>query len=158
MQLFKINNFIKENPDKTFPAYKPVSAPYKNEILYRIKKLLSMDNSPVQDIVKKINDLATTIGQIDIENLDFSLVDLLDKYGIRYSKHVYINWYVFDDVDEMSIQALNDYFYDIWYPGPDDIDIFDESFKWILSVQHDGEIRLLRLSGEESDDSIPIKN
>lgn len=52
--------------------------------------------------------------------------------------NVFINWYRFDDIDKMSLKDLDQYFYDIWFPATDDIDIFDDTFKWIVSIFHDG--------------------
>jgi hypothetical protein len=32
---------------------------------------------------------------------------------------------------------------DLWYPGVDDIEIFDSSLSWFVVVTHDGEIGLI---------------
>jgi hypothetical protein len=40
-------------------------------------------------------------------------------------------------------------FADLWYPGPDDIDILDASLSWILAVGHDGEVKLVQLPGRD---------
>ena len=37
--------------------------------------------------------------------------------------------------------SLTKYFFDIWYWGADDIDIFDSTFKWVTSITHYGEVR-----------------
>ena len=58
---------------------------------------------------------------------------------------VYINWRHFESLDEMAFVALAKYFDDIWYAGADDIDIFDDTLSWVLSVRHDGEVRALKL-------------
>ena len=40
-----------------------------------------------------------------------------------------------------TFAIVSKYFSDIWYPSTDDIDVFDSSVSWILSVNHEGEIR-----------------
>lgn len=49
-------------------------------------------------------------------------------FWIKPQTNVYINWYRYDQVDEMAFVDLDKCFADIWYPGPDDIDIFDSEF------------------------------
>lgn len=44
----------------------------------------------------------------------------------------------------MSINELDKYFYDIWFPIADDIDLFDKSLSWILSIRHDGCITYIK--------------
>lgn len=47
----------------------------------------------------------------------------------------------------MRFKDLTEHFDYIWYPGPDDIEIFDDSLSWILSVDHGGYLRVLVLDG-----------
>lgn len=56
-------------------------------------------------------------------------------------QHCYINWRGFEDIDRLETKALAKYFDDIWYPGPDEIDIWDASYEWIMSIDADGGIR-----------------
>ena len=41
----------------------------------------------------------------------------------------------------------NKYFDDIWYPDSDDIDIFDQTLSWILTVLHNGDVKILQIGG-----------
>jgi hypothetical protein len=59
-------------------------------------------------------------------------------------KKVYLNWYRFDDIDQIDLAALDQYFSDIWYPGSDDLDVFDDSTDWIVSIAHFGKIRFFK--------------
>jgi hypothetical protein len=54
-----------------------------------------------------------------------------------------------DFIDAMALNDLVRYFADLWYPGPDDIDILDASLSWILAVGHDGEVKLVQLPGRD---------
>ena len=70
---------------------------------------------------------------------DFSLLDLTRHVGIE-ADVVYVNFWHFDDVDKLRLEELSRRFHDIWFEGPDDIEIFDDSHDWYLSVSHDGAI------------------
>jgi hypothetical protein len=77
---------------------------------------------------------------INAFNDDFNLNILLPNVGILTQNNVYINWYQFDNIDKMHFGDLSNYFDDIWYPESDDIDIFDDTFLWVLSIYHYGGI------------------
>jgi hypothetical protein len=43
------------------------------------------------------------------------------------------------------LEDLSRYFDDIFYPGPDDIELFDETLKWFMLVDHEGAISITEL-------------
>ena len=43
-------------------------------------------------------------------------------------------------IDEMKLDDLNKYFYDIWYPVVEDIEIFDRECNWMILISHDGDV------------------
>ncbi|MDR1730096.1 MAG: hypothetical protein LBR52_05485 [Prevotellaceae bacterium] len=141
MEDFKIKLF-KEEYKKDFPLYIHLS---KKECLIIVEKLLDMYNLP--DIDTMIAYLCTNekfFSNIEVEN-EFKLTEVLGCLSIEALENVYINWYKFDDIDIVKLQDLNKYFFDIWYPGSDDIDIFDESLSWVISVRHDGSVSYLKV-------------
>lgn len=40
----------------------------------------------------------------------------------------------------MKLDDLNKYFYDIWYPVAEDIEIFDRECNWMILISHDGDV------------------
>jgi hypothetical protein len=58
---------------------------------------------------------------------------------------VFINWYRFDDIDEMRLPDLAEHFADVWLPMAEDPDIFDSTFTWMLSIAHYNAYTLRRL-------------
>lgn len=74
---------------------------------------------------------------------NFSLKTVLNNLCIYPNSKIYVNWYHFDDVNMFNYDDFNIYFYDIWYESSDDIDIFDESIDWILSIRHDGSVSII---------------
>jgi hypothetical protein len=75
---------------------------------------------------------------------EFKLIDTLNLLKVNPQTNVYINWYRFDVIDIFNINDIDKYFFDIWYPSSDDIDIFDESLDWIISIRHDGSVSFLK--------------
>ncbi len=72
----------------------------------------------------------------------FNLQSAIRELGMESATTVLLNWYRFDRIDRIALVDLSLYFVDIWYPGSDDIEIFDESCSWVLAVSHTGELRL----------------
>ncbi|TDQ09206.1 hypothetical protein [Pedobacter metabolipauper] len=68
----------------------------------------------------------------------FQLISVLLAIGISPLSEVFINWYQFKRLDEFELKDLDKYFGDIWFPVADDIDLFDKTLEWILSIRHDG--------------------
>jgi hypothetical protein len=114
-------------------------------ILTRIKTRLGCEDGigPLE-VLKLIRSQTILIDGIDAE-LEFDLTSTLSAAGIQPSEKVLINWFRFDEIDEMSVEDLSKYFDDIWYPAADAIEIFDRSITWILSVGYSGEVSLLKL-------------
>ena len=84
------------------------------------------------------------------DDKQFQPANLLSNLKIQPRQNVFINWSRYDVIDEIGFSDLNKYFSDIWYPGPDDIDIFDSSFRWILSISPEGYIKLVKTAEEDS--------
>lgn len=66
----------------------------------------------------------------------------LSALGLNPRRLIYLNWNQFDDIDEMHLPDVSEFFEFLWYPGADDPDLFDESVTWILSISHDGDNKL----------------
>jgi hypothetical protein len=71
---------------------------------------------------------------------DIDLLHIFNENEISYSEKIYLNWYRFDRIDEMYVMDVAQYFSDLWYPGADDIDVFDFDLNWIISVTHYGDL------------------
>jgi hypothetical protein len=145
MEKFKIEHFKKDNSSKEFPAFNALTPDGAKAIYEGISRRIgNMDSR--DHLVKIIDALGTTVKDINADSDDFALKKTFDILNIRPNTTVFVNWYHFDDIDEFSFVDLDKYFGDIWYPGSDDIDIFDATFSWIVSVSHYGSLKLLDLS------------
>lgn len=68
----------------------------------------------------------------------FDLMQVFRQFAIVPREKCLVNFYRFDRIYEFPTTQLATYFDDIWYPGPDDIEIFDDDLTWMISVDHDG--------------------
>jgi hypothetical protein len=95
------------------------------------------------EILHAMEDRVRDITEIRPSDATFHLTAVFEKLGISARK-IYINWYRFDDIDEMSTGDLDRWFHDFWYPDSDDIELFDQSQNWLLFVRHFDVLQIVR--------------
>lgn len=130
----KIVLFQKEY-GKDFIAYKHLD----DEEATKVRKELieKFEIYEPNDILEWLETIKAYSSDWDASN-EFDLLAFLGSVEIHAQESVYINWYQFDDIDCLKLVDLADYFDGLWFPGSDDIEIFDDSMDWIVSVRHDG--------------------
>lgn len=146
METFKIEHFEKENPELQFPHYEQLE-PEECHLLLKIlaqKVGLSVDANGLS-LVNRVAEIALPISNVDANADSFDLARALAQTRITPQEHVYVNWYRYDNIDRLKFVELTEHFADVWYPSVDDIDIFDDTFQWVLSVTHDGRLQLTSL-------------
>lgn len=145
MEKIKLDNFSNEYPGRDFPEYVSLSKSACSDIAQSIQEKFALANgTDGLTLVKAIDALARPCEVASHVGEDFDLNALLNACGIDAANVVYINWHRYDKIDRLKRCDLASHFYDIWYRDVDDIDVFDDSLSWILSVRHDGYIKLLR--------------
>jgi hypothetical protein len=148
MEQFKIDHFVSERRGEQFPCHKTLKPCECNDIRRRLCQRLGLrEECEPLTVFSKLDELWETCDGVRAEDDDFDLESLVHSVGIEPQQVIFINWSRFDKIDKMSFVDLSHYFHDIWYPGPDDIEVFDRSFAWVLSVTHEGYIRFVRFSG-----------
>jgi len=139
MEDFKIELFEQEYKIN-FPNFVHLS---ENECLLLINKISKRFDLEINNLIQSIS-----LRQSYLENIDakdgFNLIETLNSISILPLPKIYINWYQFDNIDLLNTSDLNKYFYDIWFPSAEDIDLFDESLNWIVSIRHDGIVSFLK--------------
>lgn len=70
----------------------------------------------------------------------FSILNTLNGIIKNANDKLFVNWYRYDEIDIFKAGDLSTYFDDIWFPDVDDIDIFDNSLDWIVTIRHDGQV------------------
>ena len=139
MEAFKIINFQRENPGAAFASWEALTADECTSFKERIAERMGLPrNIDPLVMVKKLSDLGVPQAGIGLDPSNDDLAKILQHIKIEPPKMVYINWYRFDNIDKMAFGDLSRNLDSIWYPGPDDIDLFDETMNWILSLSHHG--------------------
>jgi hypothetical protein len=139
MDRFKIEHFQRDNPGCVFPAFSTLGAAETRALRERLKAQCGLPgNASDLELTRSIALTATTLPHADPQEPDFDVADLLRQLNINPGKEVFINWHRFDIVDRMQFNDLVSHFSDIWYPGADDIELFDDSCSWVLVVPHSG--------------------
>lgn len=146
MDQHKIDNFLKANPVASFPSFVKLSPDECSAVRAKVAEKLGLDaQAPPLQVVKALSEKVgrELLGHVPEEgNPDLSIV--LPRLP-RGTDDVLVNWYRFDDIDRLNLNDLFAHFDDIWYPGVDDIEIFDDACKWFLFVSHDGVMDLLTM-------------
>lgn len=160
MDKLKIDNFSKTYPGVDFPRYISLDAAEAKKFRFMIAEKLKLDNCPDSlALVKKVDSLGELWKGRSAEEKSFNISQILSASGLNKPEYVYVNWYRYDDIDKLRLNDFDRYFEDIWYPDVDDIDVFDDSVTWILSVAHSGCIKLLKLQSMGSDsNTATLKN
>ncbi|SEH89712.1 hypothetical protein SAMN02927937_02007 [Paenimyroides aquimaris] len=130
MEDFKINLFEKEY-NRVFIDFEHLD---DTQCMFLKKCLNGLFNN--NDSIE--NNLKLNLKVISYVDDINSLSEVFNTLEIFPIEKIYINWYKFDDIDCLYYNDLILYFEDLWFPSSDDIEIFDNTFNWILSIRHDG--------------------
>lgn len=144
MEKFKIEHFIKDNPGVGFPHYRELSSSQCHEIVDTFAEKYNIKPNDSLELVNVLTVRRTIVEAVNAEDISFDLYYVFKQVQIAPLDMIFINWYRYDRIDTMLFSDLAKYFDDIWYPSADDIDIFDSSLGWILSIEHEGHVWLLR--------------
>ncbi|MDA3798982.1 MAG: hypothetical protein PF692_07870 [Kiritimatiellae bacterium] len=141
----KIKIFNNENAGKIFPKLVSISNEKRISLLSNIANWLeSSKEENAFEVLKLLTENELVVEGWNADNSIFNLHNLVNYLSIIPNNRVYINWNLFDDVDLVEFTDLCKHFIYFWYPGADDIDIFDETLKWIVSIDHNGYISYIK--------------
>lgn len=145
MQILKIANFHQANPSETFPAFRHLDDAEVHRLASRLASRLRLP-SPATALMlaRRVSSGVVPVTGVTALSETFRLSQVLWTLQIAPPESVFINWHQFDDVDELRFSDVEAHFADLWYPSSDDIEIFDSSMNWLLSIAHDGSVGVCR--------------
>lgn len=150
MESFKIEQFEQENGVGSFPHFKSLTAEECEQVRRRIALSLGLEpNVDSKILLEKIFSLRIN-RMVNFVNGALDLASELASISVDAESLVFINWYRFDDIDQIKLGDLSIHFNDIWHPIADDIEIFDSTLSWVASISHYSVFRLFYLDGQES--------
>jgi hypothetical protein len=147
MDSFKIENFKRHNPNDNFPWFESLGPNETERLRSALTKKAGLDGSVNSlELTKRLYQMSKVVNNIDSEDDNFDLYSLTKQLGIKARKYAYVDWYRYERIDRLTFVSLSRNFSDIWYPGSNDISIFDSSTSWIINVMHYGTVSAVKLS------------
>lgn len=146
MDEIKIENFRRTGSGQ-FPTFVALHSDRCRELLRKVAVFCKMPaDTDGLGLVSQLVGMSTVIEVLDESACPVDLYDMLKSQGIHPFREVFVNWDRFRTIDSIGLADLSEYFFDIWYPSSDDIDIFDESVSWVMSVSHHGTVSIAKSS------------
>jgi hypothetical protein len=141
MEQIKIKHFERDHPGVPFPNFVTLTPVEAQKVRHDFAAKARFDRSDdTWALLTYLLSLSHTLKPATTEGNGIDLPTLLQMAGVTPQDEVYINWDDFRTIDRIAFADLSRYFDDIWYPGPDDIEIFDDGFSWVLFVHHYGAV------------------
>jgi len=144
----KQQNYFRDHPDGVFPAIEALP----RRTVERIRETLTstlLPESPGNGwlgLVEAIREKAVPVQGFHAADPAFDLERCMASVGLDPGNRVIMNWYRFEELDEMAFHDLCESFAYVWYPSADDLEIIDPGLRWVLTVEHHGAIAFLRLN------------
>jgi hypothetical protein len=129
----------------------PVAAADAQKLRAGIAHRFRLDCGDDLTLMKSLQRRLNAVAGPRADEPGFDLGEMLALLEIHPLSEIYINWFRFDDVDAVPLQALRQHFDDFWYPAADDIDIFDATLEWLISIDHEGFVYVARAQHIEAD-------
>ena len=147
MQRIKIENFERIHGKGSFVPFRHFSDEEATRLRDEVGKSLGLPagRSP-EEVVTKVRDKGVVVANANAEGANFDLLKLLQQLDLPVANTIFLNWRLFDDVDEIRTTDLIQHFNDIWYPSLDDLDLIDVRVRWLISVHHHGGVQSLIIS------------
>ena len=134
----KLANFMRSHPGMAPPAMHRLSVAEASELFRKLARRFDVAGDDRLLALRALLEGATPVDGPEPEDDEFDLSAVFDSISVAPDASVFVNWDQFESVDRMRSGDLVRFFTDVWYPGADDIELFDQTFNWILFVPHSG--------------------
>ena len=128
--------FYKFKPNQTFPQYISIEneeAEQKFDTLFLSFGFYHLNGDLFQKI--DVERAGHFLGEIDETN--FSLSKHLHDAKLKAPEKVYIFYLNFNEVYEMKLKDLDDFFDDLYFPSANDMMVTDRNFTWLFYINDD---------------------
>ena len=142
MKAFKLVNFQHEH-NTNIPIVRSIEGSESEAVLCALFR--SWHVTTLEEFFKKEEQEFVLVDNVNAEDDDFDWNKVFNRIGIPVPNEVFINFERFNSIDVFLFKDFCKYFGDIWYPAADDIEVFDASFNWIVSVKHYGAVRYAKI-------------
>ena len=142
MEAFKLVNF-KNEYNTNMPIVRSIEGSECEAVLCAL--FCSWHVTTLEEFFEKEEQELVLLDDINAENEDFDWNKVFNSIGIPVPNEVFINFERFNSIDVFLFKDFCKYFGNIWYPAADDIEVFDASFNWIVSVKHYGAVHYAKI-------------
>jgi hypothetical protein len=140
MNRSRIDDFLHEHPGIEFPWFVEKT----NEECAVIRQTIAQKYSLAAylfdsvEFMKALQRIERTVFGEDVVGDEQApgVVEVLAAIDAPVPERILINWRRFDAIDEMRFCDVDRYFFDLLYAGDDDVDLFDASLEWIVTLSH----------------------
>lgn len=142
MEAFKLVNFKHEH-NANMPIVRSIEGSECEAVCRSLFR--SWHVNTLEEFFKKEEQEFVLLDDINAEDDDLDWNKVFNSIGIPVPNEVFINFERFNNIDVFLFKDFCKYFGDIWYPAADDIEVFDTSFNWIVSVKHYGAVHYAKI-------------
>ncbi len=141
MHEIKIKNYERIYGAGKFMQFRHLSESEGQQILQELRrKFHRPDNFDTVALLELLRSKSIVAGNIGTQHFD--LRDIFNKFDLNVPEVVYLNWYRFDDMDEVKTEDLVRDLEHVWYPSSDDLEIIEPHLNWVISIEHFGTVLL----------------
>ena len=142
MKAFKLVNFQHEH-NTNMPIVRSIEGSECEAVCRSLFRNWHVNT--LEEFFKKEEQEFVLLDDINAEDDDLDWNKVFNSIGIPVPNEVFINFERFNNIDVFLFKDFCKYFDDIWYPATDDIEVFDASFNWIVSVKHYGAVHYAKI-------------
>lgn len=143
MEDFKLRIFERENGGRPFPEHRRLGPGEAERWRHALAEKAGARDLRGARLLGILFGRSRPIEGANADSEGFDLAALAPSLGLVPEREVYLNWDDFATIDRVRFADLAEHFPYFWYPGPDDVWIFDGSLRWVLLVDHGGHLRIL---------------
>ena len=143
MEDFKKDNFYRAYPGEEYPSYNICSEEEARLLLEKICEKYSCSFEMPLALNSQVIKRSRILDFCNADDDEFSLEEVFERLSITPNDNIYISWLRLENVYTFNFKILCKRWDDIWYPAIDDIELFDDSFSWLIGINHHGYIILV---------------
>ena len=143
MEAFKLVNFKHEH-NTNMPIVRSIEGSECEAVCRSLFRNWHVNT--LEEFFKKEEQEFVLLDDINAEDDDLDWNKVFNSIGYLFLTRFSSTFERFNNIDVFPIQkTFCKYFDDIWYPAADDIEVFDASFNWIVSVKHYGAVHYAKI-------------
>ena len=142
MHTFKLEHFYRAHPLTPSLEFSTLTN-FEERLVVDALLLRARDaNGSPAEIMLQLAAQAAALPGVNLEERPIGLRRVFEMCRLNPGPVIYVQWGSLCDIDRFDREDLEKYFYDIWYPGADDIELFDSTYEWLVFVAHFGAVSL----------------